>query len=133
MCLVAYVEAQQITITTSPSLLPTNIIATGYENLQLISTITGDSLFCSWRRNDIFVSFYDDGACIVEDSNDDYRAVCEETGNAIIFTLTIKTPLSQNVNFEVVCAFPKNVGETIVIQVQGTTIFVFAFFFFFFI
>ena len=110
-------------------MLPRNIIATGYENLQLISTITGDPLFCNSNKDDSSVSFYEDGACIVKDSTDDYRAVCEETGNAIIFTLTIKTPLSQNVNFGVDCVFPETIRGTIVIQVQGTTIFEFAFFF----
>ena len=110
--------------------MPTNTIAIGYEKLQLISTITGDPLFCNWQSDGSTASFYEDGACRVEDSTNDYQAVCEATGNSVVLNFTIKTPLRQNVNFEVVCAIPIPVVETIVIQVQGITIFFLPFPFF---
>ena len=90
-------------------------------------------MFCNWQSDGSAASFYEDGACTVEDSTNDYQAVCEATGNSVVLNFTIKTPLRQNVNFEVVCVISKGlpVVETIVIQVRGITIFFLPFPFFF--
>ena len=117
--IVVYVEAQQITITTSP-VLPEKIVATGLENLLLISTITGSPLFCSCRINDQIAIFYENNACLSKDSisNDQYGGVCSKTENVVTFTFTIKTTLRNDVNYEVNCAFPISVIEAITVEVQ---------------
>ena len=87
---VGYIEAQQITITTSP-VLSENVVATGYENLQLISTITGSPLFCSRRMNGQTAIFYESNACLSKDSisDDRYGGVCSKTENVVTFTFSI--------------------------------------------
>ena len=116
-----YIEAQQITITTHP-LLPSNVSATNYVNLQLVSSITGfvDSpIACQWLYNGSTSIFYELGACLANVSNADYSSFCEEDGNFISFIYTIRAPLRNEVYYEIGCAFPASIWTAITIQVQG--------------
>ena len=115
-----YIEAQQIAIETVP-LLPQEAVATGYKNLQIISTIAGSPLFCARRINGQVANFYENQACLSEDSisDDQYSEVCLETGNVVTFIFTIKIPIHNEVNFYVDCGFPASVTESITIQVEG--------------
>ena len=115
-----YIEAQQIAIATVP-LLPQEIVATGYKNLQIISTIAGSPLFCARRIKGQVANFYENQACLTEGliSDDQYSEVCLETGNVVTFIFTIKIPIYNEVNFYVDCSFPASVTDSITIQVKG--------------
>ena len=102
-----HVEAQQITITTHP-LLPSNVSATNYVNLQIASSITGfveNPIACQWLYNGNTSIFYYLSACLADVSNADYSSFCEEDGNSISFIYTIQTPLRNEVNYGTECVF----------------------------
>jgi len=114
-----YVEAQQVTITTYP-LLPENIVATSYANLQLISSISGSPLACNWDFDGLTFSFYENSACVPDVSNEEFSSVCEQNVDSFTFTHTIRSSLFSNINFRVNCFFPHPTEDEISIYVQGS-------------
>ena len=119
-CIGICVEAQQVTITTQP-FLPNNVGATNYVNLQLVSSITGFPIVCHYQYANRASIFYESGSCLPDVSNAKYSSVCEDVGNSITFTYTIRTPLRDDVNYDIVCNFPAPISATITAQVQGTS------------
>jgi len=113
------VEAQQVTITTSP-LLPKNIVATSYANLQLISSISDSPVVCTWAFDGRTFNFYEINGCVPDVSNEEFSSVCEQNEESIIFTYTIRSSLLTNTNFRVHCSFPLLIEDDISIYVQGS-------------
>ena len=116
-----FVEAQEITIATFP-FLPQNVVAANYSNLQIIVSITGFPIVCSWQILGRTMVFYQPGSCVSDVSNADYSSVCEEDKNFINLTYTIRTPLRDVVNFQVTCNFPQEILSEIDIYVQSNKI-----------
>ena len=117
----AYIEAQEIIITTFP-FLPKNTVATNFVNLQIISSISESAIGCNWEKDDLTSAFYSNN-CLPDVSNAEYSSVCEEDGNSITFTYTTRTPLRDEVVYGVFCFFPNLITTAITIQAQGTKLF----------
>jgi len=114
-----YVEAEQVTITTSP-LLPENIVATSYVNLQLISFISGFPIVCTLDFDGRTSNFLENHACVPDASNEEFNSICEQNVDLFTFTYTVRSSLFSNVNFRVHCFFPMFVKDEIYIAVQGS-------------
>ena len=61
---------------------------------------------CNWRTGYESSTFYELGACSPDVSNAEYSSVCEENGNSITLTYTMRTPLRNDVNYQISCVFP---------------------------
>ena len=57
---------------------------------------------------------------MIDVPNADYSSVCEEDENSISFIYTNRTPLRNEVNYKIHCAFPFLTLTAVTIQVQGT-------------
>jgi len=119
MCFLdAFAEAQQITIIPFP-LLPENVVATNYVDLQLISSISGSPLYCDWATDSRTSVFYVEEACYGNESDVEFSSVCEQTENSITLTYTIRSPLFSEARFAVSCLFSNTISEVVIIDVQG--------------
>ena len=113
-------EAQRITITTLP-VLPNNIVATNYINLQLISSITGSPISCDLLLDSSQpLNFYAPDGCAPNQSTTEFSSVCEEIGNSVMFTYTIHSQLINDVLYGIRCFLPEVEEVDTAIRVQGT-------------
>ena len=91
--------------------------------MQLVSSITGfaeNPIACQWLYNGNTSIFYYLSACLANVSNADYSSFCGEDGNSISFIYTIRSPLRNEVNYEIDCFFPAaEIFTAITIQIQG--------------
>ena len=113
-----FVGAQKINMTTNPD-LPEDIVASEYTNLQLVATITGSPIACHYAKDGRTSLFYESNGCSPNNSNAEYSSHCEENDDTIKFTYTILPPVLDDINYEVVCSFPKQFWKAISIQVKG--------------
>ena len=113
-------QAQTILITTLP-ILPENIVATNYDNIQFTSTISGSPLACSWRlqssdrtTSDNFIS---GSECISQ-----YSSVCEIKERSVSFNYTSNFPMLNDVSYLISCfaSDGNEYFEEIDIAVRGT-------------
>jgi len=102
-------------------MLSENTVATNYDMLQIISSISGTPIDCSWEIDSAITNFYRNNSCRDDlPSNNSYSSFCVKTEDSVTLTYTVLSPLLTNMSYFVSCFYKEEqVRNSTVVQVTG--------------